>query len=87
MIEIKIGKVYPHHGIQLAGQAMGAPYPKLTDPLAKFMFRRRMVVELRANGTPKVHPFNERSDYEAFVSLLYITCWKQRFANTYKENQ
>lgn len=87
MIEWKIGQVYPHHGVQLAGQAAGHPHASINSPFARFVSRRRIVVELRENGFPKIHPFNERSDYETFAALLYVSAWKKRFKTTYeKEN-
>jgi hypothetical protein len=87
IIELKTGRPYPHHGVQLAGYSIGTPHPKFTAPLARFMSRKRMVVELRANGTPKVHEYSERSDYDVFSSLLYVATWKRRFDSQYqKEN-
>jgi hypothetical protein len=83
IIELKCGAVYPHHGIQTAGYAAGLPHAKYTAPLARFMARKRIVVELRANGFPKVHRFEDRSDYEVFASLLYVTSWKRRHENVY----
>ena len=85
MIEIKIGQVYPHHGVQLAGQAAGFPHQSIHAPFARFIHRKRLVVELRENGFPKLHPFAERSDYETFSSLLYVSHWKKRFKNVYEK--
>lgn len=85
IIELKIGKVYPHHALQLAGYAAGLPHPKYTAPLARFTARRRMVVELQANGHPDVHEYEARSDFDTFVSLLHIASWKRQFGNIYKE--
>lgn len=85
VIELKIGDIYPHHAIQTAGYAAGLPHPKYTAPLARFMARKRIAVELRANGHPKVHRFEDRSDYEVFASLLYVASWKRRFENVYKK--
>jgi len=83
--ELKIGKVYPHHGIQLAAYAAGLPHPKYEQPMARFMARKRIVVELGGNAVPKVHKFEQRSDYEVFVSLLHVTCWKRRFESIYRD--
>lgn len=89
VIELKIGKVYPHHGVQLAGYAAGLPHPKYTAPLARFMARKRMVVELRGNGHPKVHLFHQKSDYDykVFCSLLYTSTWKAQFEKVYREEK
>ena len=81
--ELKIGSVYPHHGIQLAAYAAGLPHPKYEQPLARFMARKRIVVELGENGKPKVHRFEEKSDYEAFASSLYMASWKRRHGAVY----
>lgn len=85
VIELKTGKVYPHHGIQLAAYACGLPHPKYTAPLPRFINRKRIVVELQANGHPDVHEYEERSDFDAFISILHITTWKRRFEPIYKE--
>lgn len=85
VIEWKIGKVYPHHGVQLAGYAAGLPHRQYTAPLARFMARKRIVVELRANGIPKVHTFEKRSDYDVFQSSLYTTSWKRQYGKFYEE--
>jgi hypothetical protein len=88
VIELKIGQIYPHHAIQTAGYAAGLPHPKYTAPMARFMARKRMAVELRANGSsgsPKVYLFEQKSDYDVFLSLLHVTSWKQLHDQTYKE--
>lgn len=85
VIELKIGKVYPHHAVQTAGYAAGLPHPKFTAPLGRFMARKRMVVELQANGLPDVHPHEQKSDFDVFMSLLYLETWKRRFEPIYKE--
>lgn len=87
IIELKIGRVLPHHGIQLAGYAAGLPHPKYTAPLARFMSRKRMVVELRENGQPKVHLFEQKSDFDVFCSLLHLTTWKNLHEKVYREER
>lgn len=87
IIELKIGKPLPHHGLQLAAYAAGAPHGKWNTPIARFMARKRIVVELRANGNPKVHEFDERSDYQDFCSLLRIANWKRRYDHVYREEK
>lgn len=85
IIEWKIGLVYPHHGVQLAGYAAGLPH-SIRTPFARFLYRKRMVVQLRESGIPKVHEeFVAKSDYETFAALLYVSAWKKRFKSTYEE--
>ena len=85
VVDYKIGKIYPHHGIQLAGYAAGLPHAKYTTPLARFMKRKRYAVELRETGVPKIIQFEQKSDYEVFASALYVTAWKRRNERAYKE--
>lgn len=87
VIELKTGKVFPHHGVQLAGYAAGLPHPKYTAPLARFTARKRIVVELRANGKPHVEPFDQKSDFEVFVSLLHMSTWKAQYEKVYREEK
>jgi hypothetical protein len=87
MIEYKIGQAYPHHGVQLAGYAAGFPHERISTPFARFIARKRIVVELRDNGLPKVHRYEAKSDYQLFTSLLHVSAWKKQFRNVYeKEN-
>lgn len=85
VIELKIGHPMPHVGVQLAGYAAGLPHPRYTAPLARFLARKRIAVELQENGLPKVHLYNERSDLDVFLSLLHTVSWKRRFDKIYKE--
>jgi hypothetical protein len=85
IIDYKIGEVYPHHAIQTAGYAAGLPHAKYTTPMARFLKRKRFGVQLRETGVPKIVPFDLRSDYEAFVSALYVTAWKRRNEKFYRE--
>jgi hypothetical protein len=85
IIELKTGAIYPHHAIQTAGYAAGLPHPKYTSPMARFIARKRISVELRANGVPKVHRYEDKSDFEVFASALHIASWKRRYEKDYKE--
>lgn len=86
IIEWKIGEIYPHHGIQLAGYAIGLPHPKWSNPLTRFMSRKRIALQLRENGSlPKIARFKEKSDFYVFSSLLYVSTWKKQFQNYYKK--
>lgn len=85
IIELKTGAVYPHAGVQMAGYACGLPHPKYSSPMARFVSRKRIVVELRPNGVPKVHRFEDNSDYDVFLALLHMASWKRRHEKTYKE--
>lgn len=85
VIELKTGAVYPHHAVQTAGYAAGLPHPKYTSTMARFIARRRIAVELRANGVPKVHRFEAKGDYEVFGSLLHVTSWKRAHEKIYQE--
>jgi hypothetical protein len=85
IIDLKIGEIYPHHGIQLAGYAAGLPHKRWTAPLARFMARKRIALQLRESGLPKVTEFSEKSDFYVFTSLLYVSTWKKQFDSTYQE--
>ena len=87
VVEWKIGEPKPHHGVQLAGYAAGLPHPKYNTPIARFMSRKRIVVELRDTGQYKVHPYDDRSDYEVFCSLLHIASWKGRNGKFYSTQE
>jgi hypothetical protein len=87
IIDLKIGEVYPHHGIQLAGYAAGLEHSKWTAPLARFLARRRVALQLRESGLPRLTTFEEKSDFYVFTSLLYVNTWKKQFDSMYtKEN-
>ena len=85
IIELKIGAIYPHHAIQTAGYAVGLPHGKYTSPMARFIARKRIGVELRANGIPYVHRFEQKSDFDVFASLLFVVSWKRSHEKFYKE--
>jgi len=86
IIDMKIGQVMSHHGIQLAGYAAGLYHPRLETPMGRFRTRKRIIVQLQENGTlAKIHPFDEKSDFDVFVSALYVTTWKMRHEKEYRE--
>jgi len=86
VIEYKIGELYPHHGVQLAGYAIGLPHPRWSAPLARFASRKRIALQLRPGKMPHMEPYKERSDFYVFSSLLYVSTWKKQFKHVYKEN-
>ena len=87
IVELKIGEILPHHGIQLAGYAAGLPHKTLATALARFMMRKRIAVQLRENSVPKIHRFEERSDFDVFASVLYVAHWKQQFTSVYERER
>jgi len=85
IIDLKIGQVYPHHGIQLAGYAAGLYDPHLETPFGRFRSRKRIVVRLLETGLlAKIRRFEEKSDFDVFVSVLYTTYWKMQHEKHYK---
>jgi hypothetical protein len=85
-VEIKIcTTIAPHHGVQLAAQAAGVVHGGLASPLARFLSRKRIVVQLKDDGRWKIHSFDERSDFEAFTSALFLTYWKMQHEKFYRE--
>ena len=78
IIDVKIGEIYPHHPIQLAGYAAGLDHPSFSTPLSRFYARKRAIVQLRSDGTYKLRFFDDRGDFDVFVSALYIAAWKKR---------
>jgi len=87
VVEYKIGEILPHHGIQLAGYAIGLPHPRWSAPLARFAARKRIALQLRPGAMPRMETFRERSDFYVFSSLLYVSIWKKQFKHVYKEKE
>jgi hypothetical protein len=86
IIDIKTGQVYAHHGIQLAGYAAGLYHPQLETPMGRFRTRKRIVVQLKEDGSlAKIHRFEDKSDFDVFTSALYVTHWKMRHEKEYRE--
>ena len=86
VIEHKIGPILPHHGLQLAGYAAGLYHPRFASALARFRTRKRLALRLKEDGSlAKVHRFEDKSDFDVFVSMLYSMQWKIRYSNHYRE--
>ena len=86
IIDLKIGQVCPHHGIQLAGYAAGLYHPRLETPLGRFRTRKRIVTQLQEDGSlAKIRRFENKSDFDVFVSALYTTYWKMQNETFYRE--
>ena len=83
VLDLKIGAIYPHHGVQLAGYAAGLEHKRWAAPLARFMARKRVALQLRESGLPKISMFEEKSDFYVFTSLLYVSTWKKQFDAMY----
>jgi len=85
LVELKTcAKLLPHHGIQLAAQAAGLYHRELSTALARFMRRKRVAVQLKKDGYAKIQRYEDRSDFDAFVSALTVTHFKMRHAKHYK---
>src|SRR5258706_6245248 len=85
IIDLKIGQVCPHHGIQLAGYALGLYHPRLETPAGRFRTRKRIIAQLQEDGSlAKLHRFAAKSDFDVFVSALYTTYWKMQNAKFYR---
>lgn len=88
MVELKTCvTILPHHGVQLAAQAAGVKHDSIISPLARFLSRQRIVVQLKPNGRYKRHDFEKRSDFEAFTRALGTTYWKMQHEKIYRELQ
>lgn len=88
VIELKTCvQVMPHHGVQTAAQAAGVVHNGTAHPLARFLGRKREVIQLRPNGRWKRHPFDKRSDFAMFEHALATTYWKMEHEKFYSEVQ
>lgn len=77
VVDLKIGEIYPHHGIQLAGYAAGFHHAMLNSFAARFRTRRRAVVQLRSDGSYRLKFFEDSYDLEVFIAGLRIATWKR----------
>lgn len=86
VIELKIGPILPHHGLQLAGYAAGLYHPRFETAPARFRARRRFALQLKEDGSiAKLQHFEEKSDLEVFTSMLHSMHWKMKYDKFYKE--
>ena len=86
IVELKIGAVLPHHGLQLAGYAAGLYHPTLKTPLGRFRQRKRIVVRLQEDGSlAKIHRFDSMSDFDVFAAALFVSSWKKQNLKPYRE--
>jgi hypothetical protein len=73
--------------IQLAGYALGVPdfYGVATSlessPIALFVRRRRIAVQLFETGKYRKFDYSEREDANVFISALHLTHWKLKQGN------
>ena len=65
LLDVKSGGVEPWAGLQLGGYELFYDDPS-----------ERYALELRSNGTYKLHPFEDRNDSRVFLSALACFNWK-----------
>lgn len=72
VIELKCGAdEHPAWGVQLAAYDMG-----LSKPTGAYRTRKRGVVQLKPDGTFKVHTYTDPADAHIFMASLAIANWK-----------
>lgn len=77
LIDLKTPLVIsPAVGLQLAGYAAALPAP--LNPKRRPI--QRSALQLKADGTYKLVPFNDYNDFPTFVSFLNCFRWRQRNA-------
>ncbi len=78
IIEIKTSAAAePWWAIQTAGYALGVPGPDPnSSPRALFARRRRMAVQLFADGRYKKYDYVDNQDADVFMSGLHVATWK-----------
>lgn len=88
VVDVKTGKSYPWHGVQMSGYAAGLPRQGLTSAWAKFFSWDRYTVHLQKDGSiPKVKQWNtdassikELQLFEACLRVTYAKMsWGQKF--------
>lgn len=90
IVEIKCTvTVMPHHFVQVAGYALGLPRLvgkiPVVSPMARFLGRRKLIVQLTAKGTPKIHEGLDREDAETFLRALWMSEWRRKHEQMYRE--
>lgn len=73
LIDIKSGEVYPSAGVQLAAYNKAAFERGIISNLLP-----RYAVQLRDDGTYRLHPFTDAADFNVFSAALQIYHYKQR---------
>lgn len=68
IVDLKSGTTQPTHGLQLAAYDMA-----LTDPDEP---RGRMTVQLRRDGTYRVHRYDNPHDRATFIACARVAHWK-----------
>jgi hypothetical protein len=73
LVDIKNGATAsPAWGLQLAAYDMAMPATKFTPKP-----RKRIAVQLFADGRYKLHTYSDPKDYQIFQSLLALSAWKR----------
>ena len=88
IVEIKTSaSIENWHAIQCAGYALGVPdfEGRTSSPRVLFARRRRMVVQLLADGRYKKKDFEDPRDADVFMSGLHISHWKMAHGEPIKE--
>lgn len=70
LVDRKSGRYHsPAWGVQLAGYEAGLLKIGL-------QVRQRIAVQLSANGTYKVLPYDDQGDFDTFAACFRLACWK-----------
>jgi hypothetical protein len=81
--------VMPHHYVQTAGYALGWPKRigrvEIVSPMARFLGRRRTIAQLTPRGIPNIFQCTDNEDAGAFLKALWISEWKRRHQEIYRE--
>lgn len=88
IIELKTSAAAePWWAIQTAGYALGVPdfEGKVNSPRALFARRRRIAVQLFADGRYKKFDYPESQDAEVFLASLFISHWKLQHGTPFRK--
>jgi len=80
-------QIFPHNKLQVAGYAAGVPFKGVTNPYDRFRIARRYVVQLRETGRPDVTECDDRDDYDAFRSMLWVSYWREKHEKFYGKDE